>query len=203
MTCTNPIATPMDLNNTSKLRKDTATVDRNNLYTQLLGKLQYLANAMQPDITYMVHKLSLYTANPTLEHYSALKQILRYLKGTTIYDIIYKRQTYTQTPLIGYADSGFANTEEKKSMTGTYFLSAGGAVTWRLKKQSLSTLSTTEAEYIALSHVGADMRWLTNLYDKLWMTLKAPLPIYSDSLGTIAMIKQPYQNQKTRHIDLK
>ena len=85
---------------------------------------------MQPDIAYAVHKLTLYTANPTLEHHSTLKQILRYLKGTTTYDITYKRQKYTQTPLIGYANTGFANADEKKLTTSTCFLSTGGAVTW-------------------------------------------------------------------------
>ena len=150
-----------------------------------------------------MHKLASYTANPTLEHYFTLKWILRYLKGTTTYGITYKQQIYTQTPFIGYTDAGFTNVEQKKSTTDTCFLSAGGAVTWRSKKQSLSALSTTEAEYIALSHAGADARWLINLYDKLQMTLKAPLPIHSNNLDAIAMIKQPYQNQKTRHIDLK
>ena len=82
MTHANPVATPMDPNNTPKPSEETATVDRSNPYAQLLGKLQYLTNAMQPDITYAVHKLASYTANPTLEHHSTLKRILRYLKGS-------------------------------------------------------------------------------------------------------------------------
>ena len=111
MTRANPVATPMDPNNTPKPTENTAAIDQSNLYMQLLGELQYLANAMQPDIAYAVHKLASYTANPTLEHHSALKRILRYLKGTTTYGITYKRQIYTQTPLIGYMDAGFTNTE--------------------------------------------------------------------------------------------
>ena len=90
MTHANPITTPMDPNNTPEPSEDTATIDRSNLYVQLLGKLQNLANAMRPDITNAVHQLTSYTANPTLEHHSALKRILRYLKGTTTYGITYK-----------------------------------------------------------------------------------------------------------------
>ena len=147
ITCANPVTTSMDPNNNPEPSEDTAVIDWSNPYAQLLGELQYLANTTRLDIAYAVHKLASYTANPTLEHYFTLKGILRYLKGTIMYDITYKQQIYTQTPLIGYVNAGFTNAEQKKSITGTCFLSAGGAVTWRSKKQLLSALSTTEAEY--------------------------------------------------------
>ena len=73
MTLANPVTTPMDLNNTPKPSKDTATIDRSNPYVQLLGELQYLANTTRLDIAYMIHKLASYTANPTLEHHFTLK----------------------------------------------------------------------------------------------------------------------------------
>ena len=70
----------MNLNNTPKPNDDTATVDQSNPYTQLLGKLQYLANTKQLNIAHAVHKLASYTANPTLDHHFALKRILRIWK---------------------------------------------------------------------------------------------------------------------------
>ena len=53
-----------------------------NSFARLLGELQYIANAAQPDIAYLANKLALYTVNPTLQHSIALKRILRYLAGT-------------------------------------------------------------------------------------------------------------------------
>jgi hypothetical protein len=62
-----------------------------NFYTKLLGELQYIANTTHPDISYAVNKLASYTANPSLEHYRTLKQILRYLAGTKDFGITYQK----------------------------------------------------------------------------------------------------------------
>jgi hypothetical protein len=100
-------------------------------------------------------------------------------------------------------DATHANTNEHKSSIGMVFLSAGGAISWRSKKQTLLALSMTEAEYIAFSIAGTDACWLTNLYEELGFPLKAPLPMRSDSLATIANTANLYMSKQTRHIDLK
>ena len=61
----------------------------NEVVTKILGELQFLTNSSRPDIAYAVNKLSSYTANPSPQHVGALKQILRYLKGTKNLGIIY------------------------------------------------------------------------------------------------------------------
>ena len=56
--------------------------NKSNYYAKILRELQFLTNATRPDIAYAVNKLAAYTANPSLQHVGALKQLLRYLKGT-------------------------------------------------------------------------------------------------------------------------
>ena len=200
---TNPVVMPMDPNNLPVPNPDLAEENRSNPYAQLLRKLQYLAMSIWPDIAFAIHRLVSYTGNPSLQHYSMLKRVLRYLAGTRNYGITYKKNLQPSIPFLGYSDAGFANTDEWKSTTGMVFLSAGEAICWRSKKQSLSAQSTTEAEYIALTTAGNETCWLCNLYSELGLPYDFPTPIRCDNLGAISMSSNPYTTQHSHHIDLK
>jgi len=126
--------------------------------------------------------LGSYTANPSLEHYRSLKQILRYLAGTKDFRITYQKSqddnngtnlfhglTRNYGPnnedgetniFHGFADAAFANADDYKSTTGYVFLVVGGAITWKSKKQTIIAMSSTESEYVALSEAGHEAFWL-------------------------------------------
>lgn len=140
MTEANPVGIPMDPNIKLQENPDANKPNQSNSYARLLGSLQFLANSMQPDITYVVNKLASYTANPGLQHHGALKRILRYLKGTKTLGITYHESqiaTDDDNLFHGYADAAFANADDRKSTTGYVFLAAGGAVTWKSKNKLL------------------------------------------------------------------
>ena len=200
---TNSVSTPMDHNHLPKPNPNHENTNQSNSYASLLGELQYLAVCTCPDIAYAVHKLASFMANPTLTYHITLKRILRYLAGTRDLRITYRKSEHAYDPLIGYADARFANTDDMKSTTGIVFKSLGGAILWKAKKQTLSALSTTEAEYVALSHAGTEAHWLRNLYDEIGLCLKRPLPIRCDNFGAISMANNLYISQSTRHINLK
>ena len=124
---------------------------RSNSYTQLMGELQFIANATRPDIAYMVSKLLSYTANPSMQHVTMLKRVLRYLSGTRSYGITYHDVLGHLNQFLGYANTLFADADDLKSTTRYVFKMSGGAITWYSKKQSVTALLTMEAEYIALS----------------------------------------------------
>jgi hypothetical protein len=166
-----------------------------NSYARLLGELQFIANSTRPDISYAVNKLAAYTANPSLQHHSALKQILRYLAGTKTLGITYSKpqdETGDDNLFHGFADAAYANADDLKSTTGYVFLAAGGAaITWKSKKQTIIALSSTEAEYIALSEAGREASWLRNLYAELGFTQEHPTRIYGDNKGSIVLTHNP------------
>jgi hypothetical protein len=91
--------------------------NRSNSYAQLLGELQFLANATRPDIAHAINRLAAYTANLSLQHVGALKRILRYLAGTKSYGIIYSNspESTINNPNMfsGYADAAFANQDHQ------------------------------------------------------------------------------------------
>jgi hypothetical protein len=147
---------PMDQNGKLGPNPEINEPNCSNSYARLLGELQYILNSMRPDISFAVNKLATYTANPSLQHYGALKQILWYLAGTKTLGITYSSKDATKDHNLfhGFANASFASTDDYKSVTGYVFLSAGGTITWKSKKQTIIALSTTKAEYIALSEAG-------------------------------------------------
>jgi hypothetical protein len=132
-----------------------------------------------------------------------LKRVLRYLKGTKEYGITYRqpqKDTGVDNLFYGLADAAYANNHDLKSMTGYLFLAAGGAITWKSKKQSVITLSSTKAEYVALSEAGCEATWLRNLYMELGFPQKYPTIIKGDNEGSVTLTQNPQFHQRSKHI---
>jgi len=98
----NHVSTPMDPKVKILPNPEGNEGSQSNYFAQLLGELQFLANATRPDIAFTVNRLSSYTANPTMEHVTALKRILRYLKGTKSYGIKYSNSHGNNDDLFQY-----------------------------------------------------------------------------------------------------
>ena len=100
--------------------------------------------------------------NPTKEHWTAVKRIIRYLKGTQNYGLLYKKAD--SSTCIGFSDSHWAgDADDRKSTSGYIFQVGGTAISWKSRKQSCVALSTAEAEYIALSLAALEAIWLRQL----------------------------------------
>ena len=176
--------------------------DCSNSYAQLLGELQFVANSTHLDIAFVVNRLVSYTANPSMQHWTAVKRILRYLSGTRDYGITYR---YSPDPVTfkGYTDASYKSHNDGKSITSYIFLAAGGGITWRSGKQSITALSSMEAEYIALWEAGKEASWLRNLHSDLGLTQVNPMRLLSDSTGALQIASNLIFHNKTKHIDPK
>jgi hypothetical protein len=204
----NSVSTPLDPNIKLEPNPDGNEGNRSNSFARLLGELQYLANCTRPDITFAVNRLASYTANPSLQHFAAVKRILRYLAGTKDLGITYTKPSInTANPnsnyLHGFADAAFANHDDHKSTSGYVFLASGGAITWKSKKQATIALSSTEAEYVALSEAAREACWLRNLYQELGYSQKFPIIIKGDNDGSIAMARNQQFHNRSKHIAIR
>ena len=162
----------------------------------------YLLVSTRPDISYAVSSLARFSSKPTKEHWTVLKRLLRYLKGTTKYGILYT--TEGESKCIGFSDADWAgDTNDCKSTSGYVFMLSGGAVSWSSKKQKCIALSTAEAEYIALSSAAQESIWLRQLMTELGTPPEAPTMIFEDNQSTIAMTKNPQFHGRAKHIDIK
>jgi len=129
MDMANPVGMPMDPNIALEPNPDGNIGDRSNSYTRLIGKLQFIANTTQLDIAHAISRLSSYMANPTMQHVSTLKHVLRYLSGTRTYGIKYSDVLEHPNHFLGYANAAFTNADEQKLTSGYIFMMAGGAIT--------------------------------------------------------------------------
>ena len=197
-----PVGTPVDVS--SKLTCATADDDciDQQRYQSAIGSLMYLSVSTRPDISYAVSSLARFSSKPSKEHWTALKRLLRYLKGSTNYGIRYTKEGTNEC--IGFSDADWAgDTNDRKSTSGYVFMLSGGAVSWCSKKQKCVALSTAEAEYIALSSAVQETIWLRQLISELGSAPQTPTVIYEDNQAAIAMTKNPQFHGRAKHIDIK
>ena len=143
-------------------------------------------------------------SNPGKVHWQALKWMLRYLKGSSEYGIIYRGfEDQTMDSLVGYCDSDYAsNRDSRKSQTGYIFTLFRSAVTWKSNLQSVVALSTTEAEYIALTDAVKESFWLKGIMEDLGIRQKKVV-VNCDSSSAISLSKHQTFHNRSKHIDVR
>lgn len=196
----NPVGTPME----SNLKfSDTSEKIEEKLYQELIGCLLYISQGTRPDISYAVNNLSQYNKNPTKEHYNAAKRILRYLQGTKDLRLHFKSDI--EKKITGYCDSDWASCKEnRRSCTGYTFIFQGAAISWNSKRQQTVALSTTEAEYMALSTATQEALWLKQLHHELWPSTEAtPITLYCDNQSAIKLTGNSAYHARSKHIDVR
>ncbi|KAM1738452.1 hypothetical protein ACFX11_014268 [Malus domestica] len=170
-------------------------------FKSLVGILRYLT-CTRLDILCVIGLVSHYMENPTTTHLKMVKRNLRYLKGTINFGLFYS--SYSNYKLIGYSDSDWAgDSDDRKSTTGFVFFIGDTAFTWMSKKQPIITLSTCEAEYVAVTACVCHAIWLRNLLKELSMPQEEPTKIYVDNKSAIALAKNPVFHDRSKHIDTR
>ena len=173
---------------------------RNIPYQEAVGSLMYASLGTRPDITYAVQTVSRFSKNPGQAHWEAVKRIFRYSKGTKELWLTYGGQ---EKDLKGYADADGSMAEDRHAISGYAFLLHGGAVSWAAKRQEIVSLSTTESEYVAVTHASKEALWLRSLISQLFDISLAPTPLFSDNQSAIALTKDHQYHPRTKHIDIR
>jgi hypothetical protein len=126
--------------------------------------------------------------------------------GTKTKGIIYRAERMDlqgNNPFYGYADVAYANSEDYHSTSRYVFIVNVGAITWGSRKQTIITLSSTEAEYVTLSEATCEAKWLAALYDELGYQANGPIKIFGDNNGSIAMATNPQFHKRSKHIAIR
>jgi hypothetical protein len=123
----------------------------------MMGSLMYAMIATCPDLAFAVGTLSRFSHDPSEEHLSALKRVMRYLNKMKHWKL---RLGGKECGLTAYADSSFANDPDDFRSTTGYVIFLGGAIDWRSRKQKYMAQSTADAEYYTF---GAACMRLTEL----------------------------------------
>ncbi|CAM8887351.1 unnamed protein product [Rhodiola kirilowii] len=119
-----PVCTPMDPS--VNLMPNTGESVSQLEYSQVICCLMYAMTSTRPDIAYAVGKLSRYTSNPSTHHWEAMRRVLKYLRGTMNYGLVYAG---FPSVLEGYTDASWiTNLEDHSSTSGWVFLLGGGTM---------------------------------------------------------------------------
>ena len=113
-------------------------------YASAVGSLMFSMICTRPDLAYAISLVSRFMSDPGKEHWSAVKWVLRYLRGTVNHGLIYGKNVSNSVQVQGYVDSDYAGSiDTRKSITGYIFIVCGGVVSWKSTLQSVVALSTT------------------------------------------------------------
>uniref|UniRef100_A0AAV1TVU5 Integrase catalytic domain-containing protein n=1 Tax=Peronospora matthiolae TaxID=2874970 RepID=A0AAV1TVU5_9STRA len=197
------VASPVDMS--SRLVSSDATTKVDAPFREAVGALMHLTTATRPDIAFAVGYVSRFMENPQEEHWVAVKRIFRYLQGTKTHGICYKPSA--RIDFRGYSDADWAgDLTDRKSTSGYTFMLLGAPVSWGSKKQPSVSLSTSEAEYIALSLAIQEGKWIHRLLCEIVMAANEEGPelmIHEDNQSCIKMTKNPVNHGRAKHIDIK
>ena len=173
-------------------------------YASAIGSIMYAMTCTRPDVAYALSMTSRHQALPGPAHWTAVKNILRYLNRTKNKFLVYGGQK--ELIVKGYSDASFmTDHDDKRSQSGYVFLLNGGAVSWRSWKQSTTADSTTAAEVMAVAEASKEGVWTKKFLEELGVVSSSsgPLELFCDNSASISQIKEPKSHHKTKYMDRK
>lgn len=180
--------------------KSCPLIDNPSIYRAWVGKLLYL-NSCRPDISFSVQMLSQYLHAPRVKHMVALTRVLRYLKWTAGHGLFFPSGNPLHLRM--YSDSDWAGDANDRKSVGAYSLLLGDvAVSWRSKKQQVTSRSSAEAEYRALADASCEVIWFLNLLTELKVGFRQPVPLFCDNKAAVDLTANPVYHARTKHIEL-
>jgi hypothetical protein len=194
-----PISTPLDTS--VKLYQDnSAAYEDIQGYRRLVGKLLYLTTT-RPDIAFVTQQLSQFLSTPTMTHYDTACRVVRYLKGSPGRGLFFPRSSIIQ--LLGFADADWANcVDTRRSTSGYCFFLGTSLISWRAKKQSTVSRSSSEAEYRSLSFAACELQWLIYLLQDLHITCVKPAVLYCDNQSAVHIASNPVFHERTKLLEI-
>lgn len=169
--------------------------------------LNFLSVQTRPDISFAVGYLSRFNSRHNETHWSAVKHLLRYVKRTMSYKLMFGSHRGRDCLVEGYADADYAgDVDTRRSTTGFVYFVQGSLVSWKSRRQHSVTLSTTEAEYLAIGDCAKHGLWLCRLLGHILQQTAIQVPIKlslaNDNQGAVFLCNEASVNNKSKHIDI-
>jgi hypothetical protein len=197
--------------------REGAPFDHSFHYRRVIGKLNFLEKSTRADIAYSVHQCARFCEDPRESHGAAVKNIVRYLKATQDKGMILNPQEkksfdcYVDSDFCGLWNRALAMSDPStsKSRSGYAITYAGCPIIWASKLQTQTALSTTEAEYVALSTALRELIPLMELVKEVrhhgidvdYIPPVVHCKVFEDNSGAIEMARLPKIRPRTKHIN--
>ncbi|KAL1200961.1 Retrovirus-related Pol polyprotein from transposon TNT 1-94 [Cardamine amara subsp. amara] len=183
-------------------------------YSIAIGSIMYAMLGTRCDLAYAVGLVSRFMSKPSMIHWTAVKWVLRYLKGAQDRKIVFRKKvSIDTTPSVdrhrhvkdfkieGFCDSDYSSDlDRSRSISGYVFTSGGTVISWKSSLQHVVALSTTEAEYMALVEAVKEAIWLKGL-TKEFRFKQDTVEIWCDSQSALSLAKNNVYHERTKHIN--
>jgi hypothetical protein len=171
-------------------------------YLAAVGCISYLSNTTRLDTSYTASRLGANMIAPTAADWIDVKRVFRYLKAHPGYSLNYSKDGSTQ--LACWADSDYAGDSTTRRSQGGFVITLGGAaIAWSSTKQTVTALSSSEAESLALAAAARAIVPLRRLCADLGMKQHGPTPIYEDNRAALLLAMEGAGLRKAKHMDVR
>jgi len=203
-----PTRTPLPMGHVlyearSELTEKDAAVMENVPYQSVLGCLLFLSTRTRPDIATAVSMLGKFASAPTINHWQAMKHVVRYLICTRTYGIHFKKNS-TKPNIEAWSDADWGrDLDNRRSRSGVLITVNKFPISWSSRLQKSVALSTAEAEFSALSDCIREVVWLRRFFKEVHIQQSGPTQILQDNLGAISWTQEVQGLRKVKHVGIR
>ena len=183
------------------------------MYRSGVGTLLYLTKHSSPDITNPVRELSMCMDGASMAQVTEMYRVINFVLETNTFglrmvpifnDGIWKLEAHGIWKLEALSDSDFANDKETRySVYGYFIYGCGIPVAWKSKRMKSVVSSTTEAEYVAVSEVVKEIKFLYQMLRSMEINVPLPVKVQVDNVGAILLANNSSVSERTNHVDLR
>ena len=194
--------------NLNMIRDKSQTISREDqkLYRSGVGMLLYLVKHSRPDIANPVRELSKVLDGTTPAAMKEMYRVIKYVLDTRSKGLRIEPTFGDSGPwdLVCFSDSDYAgDPESRRSVSGFILYVKGVPISWRSKAQRSVTLSSSEAEWVALSEAVKEIMFVVQLLESMKIKVKLPVTVRVDNVGAIFMSKNISTSSRTKHVDIR
>ena len=178
-------------------------------FREVVGSLMWIATQTRPDIANAVRAVARFSHDPREVHWKAVCKILEYLHSTAHLGLTYRKENSTSVEIIfdldAYVDADYAQkVNDRRSVSGAAIFCGGCLVTWFSRTQKSVTLSTTEAEYVAMAEGVKEALYVRGILAFLRPQASRPnIAVHEDNKGAKALADNPLSSSNSKHIDVR
>jgi len=189
-----------------KPRDKEATIEPSlqELYRSGVGMLLFLVKHTRPEISNVVRELSKLVSGASKYAYKEFMRTTKFVLDTKDYGLKLNVDTTKEKwEMTVFTDSDYAGDKEtRRSVTGFVIYLRGVPVSWKSRGQKSVTLSSTEAEFVALSEAAKEIKFIVQVLESMKMEVELPIIVRVDNVGAIGLSNNLSTSQRTKHIDV-
>ena len=176
-------------------------------YRSGVGMLLYLIKHSRPDISNAVRELTKCLDGPSPAAYKEMLRLIKFVLDTKTWGLKIAPKLTSSKPnwnLVVYTDSDWAGDKDnRRSVNGFVMFLNGVPIVWRSKQQKSVALSSSEAEYVAISEAVKEILFVIQVMKSMGLQVYTPVVVRVDNMGAIFMSENTSSGTRTRHVDTR